>query len=47
MSSLATHLSLLDFSGWIETQPDIKTAADDTIARAQSQNNLVFDVPYP
>ncbi len=40
-------LNLLDFPGWIATCPDIKAAADTTIAHAQSQNNIRFDVSYP
>jgi hypothetical protein len=40
-------LRLLDFPGWIEARPALKETADTTIAFAQSQNTLVFDVPYP
>ena len=40
-------LRLLDFPGWMGGRPDIKAVADTTIAFAQSQNNIVFDVPYP
>ena len=40
-------LYLLDFPGWIETRPALKMAADTTIAFAQSQNTLAFDVQYP
>src|SRR6266496_3296672 len=40
-------LRLLDFSGWVGVRPDIKAAADTTIAIAQSRNGVSFDVPYP
>src|SRR5260370_21039122 len=40
-------LRLLDFPGWIGVHPALKEAADTTIAFAQSQNNVEFDVPYP
>ncbi|MDQ6660417.1 MAG: hypothetical protein M3Z24_05570 [Chloroflexota bacterium] len=40
-------LSRLDFPRWIGAHPPLKEAADTTIAFAQSQNNLAFDVPYP
>jgi len=40
-------LRLLDFSGWVGARPDIKAAADTTIAIAQSRNGVSFDVPYP
>jgi hypothetical protein len=37
----------LNFPGWIVARPALKEVADTTIAFAQSQNTLVFDVPYP
>ncbi len=40
-------LRLLDFPGWIGVRPALKEAADTTIAFAQSQNNVEFDVSYP
>jgi hypothetical protein len=40
-------LRLLDLPGWIGIRPTLKETADTTIAFAQSQNNVEFDVSYP